>query len=121
MARVRINDRGIADLKRRLGKGMLNVGFAIENVAKDIVPVRTGNLRRSIHTVAFADGEVVGTSGEVPQGYDTDGIGCIVGTNTGYGIYVELGTVKMSPRPYLTPALDIIRPRIVALLKAGMG
>lgn len=54
--------------------------------AKAIVPVRTGTLQRSIHWW--------GGEGEYH-----------VGSNVHYAPYVEYGTSRMAPRPYLTPAL----------------
>ena len=54
--------------------------------AKNIVPVRTGTLQRSIRWW--------GGEGEYH-----------VGSNVHYAPYVEYGTSRMAPRPYLTPAL----------------
>lgn len=99
--------REIEQMMEAFGYGMLNLGFHVEERAKSAVPVRTGNLRRSIHTLAFRDGKVIGASGVDLPDYASEmrgGIGVIVGTNTGYGIFVELGTYRMAARPYLTPA-----------------
>jgi HK97 gp10 family phage protein len=54
--------------------------------AKAIVPVRTGTLQRSI--------QWWGAEGEYH-----------VGSRVHYAPYVEYGTSRMAPRPYLTPAL----------------
>jgi hypothetical protein len=69
--------------------------------------VRTGNLRRSAHTVAYKDGQIIETAGATPADYsgEIEGeFGVIVGTNTGYGLFVELGTVHAAARPALVPA-----------------
>jgi hypothetical protein len=42
-----------------------------------------------------------------------------VGTNCGYGRYVEEGTVKMSARPFLSPAVDRNLQRAGELIRAG--
>jgi len=52
--------------------------------------VRTGRLRSSITWQVFADGE---------------GLYADIGSNVEYAGYVELGTERMAPRPYLRPAL----------------
>jgi HK97 gp10 family phage protein len=67
--------------------------LVIENAAKQRSPVRTGNLRRSIHT-------------EPARAADGKAATARVGTNVEYAPYVEFGTRRMSARPYLRPALD---------------
>jgi len=64
-------------------------------------PVDTGNNRRSIDT------EV----GEVPEGIRAE-----IFTQSGYGGYLELGTVKMAARPYLYPAFNKYRTKLQQLL-----
>ena len=59
------------------------------NVAKELVPVDTGTLERSIHQ-------------EDVQGQ----LAVTVGTDVPYAEHVEFGTSKMPARPYLRPALD---------------
>jgi hypothetical protein len=43
-----------------------------------------------------------------------------VGTNLKYGRYLELGTRKMKPRPYLRPALERNRIVLAAFLSRPM-
>ena len=122
-----------------LGFGMLNLGLFAEAKAKarfqDIggpLPrpasapgagpvVQTGNLRRSIHTVAFAKGKRIGSStGDLPPELSsTAGIGVVVGTNTGYGTFVELGTSRMAARPYLAPGAQEALAQAGALISQG--
>lgn len=65
---------------------------------------RTGNLGRSIQTESVQrKGEFIG----------------IVGTNVKYGFWLELGTRRMAPRPFLRPALDAMRSRIVQEIAAA--
>lgn len=108
MSTVRIvrNEDEIRKMKRALAYGMLNLGYFIETRAKTYAPVLTGNLRRSIHTVAFHEGQTIGQQGPVPDyGQDLQGgTGVIVGTNAGYGIFLELGTYRAPAQPFLTPA-----------------
>lgn len=72
---------------QELGRAMTRSVLAIEGDAKGLVPVDTGNLRRSItHEVSAQAGGVVGR----------------VGTNVPYGRYVEEGT-----RPHWPPVAAV--------------
>lgn len=63
------------------------IGLQAEGYAIEICPVDTGRLRDSItHTV--------------------DGHSAVIGTNVEYASYVELGTSKREPHPYLAPAIQ---------------
>lgn len=67
----------------------------------DYPAVDTGRLRQSItHDVEVNGSETIGR----------------VGTNLEYGLYLEFGTSKMSPRRWLKPSLAINRDKINKLL-----
>lgn len=69
----------------------------VENSAKDNCPVDTGQLRASItHEVSNLQG--------------------VVGTNVEYAPFVEFGTSKQRPQPYLYPALATNREEITELI-----
>ena len=69
------------------------IGFFTEGAAKrnltEQKAVDTGNLRSSVHF-------------QVNRGKKQ----MILGTNVDYSIFVEKGTIKMTKRPYLTPAVE---------------
>jgi HK97 gp10 family phage protein len=65
------------------------VAFDTVAGAQTIVPVDTGNLKSSIG-----------------QDFDDDGMGFEAGPTANYGGYVEYGTSRMAPKPYLIPAFD---------------
>ena len=44
-----------------------------------------------------------------------------VGTNVPYADFLEYGTSKMAPRPFLRPVYDKYRIRIASLLRSGGG
>jgi len=121
------NEQGFRELENALAFGLLNLGLAIEADAKARVPVQTGNLRRSIHTVGFQKGRrfygSTDDNGKAIPSYaqGTRQTMVVVGTNAGYGVYVELGTIHMRARPYLGPALADNRGRAGELVKAGMA
>lgn len=64
----------------------------IEALAKTKVPVRTGNLKNSLHSEVLK--------------WDT----AVVGTHVEYAPYVEFGTRKMSARPFFVPAVEAVVP-----------
>ncbi len=68
--------------------------------------VRTGDLRASID-------HKVGREGDKVVGY--------VGTPFAYGRYLELGTSKMHPHPFLTPSLEKNRADILAIIRQASG
>ena len=84
-------------VQRAIEKGCLS----IEADAKQVCPVRTGNLRASIHT------EIQPLRGEV-------------GTNVQYAPYVEFGTSKQVAQPYLEPAFLKNKDRIINEIQRGL-
>jgi len=102
----------LKEVKEGLAKLDTKTREAGENAMRDIVvlitndaiygsPVLTGNNRRSIKF------EAKGLSGSV---YST----------SGYGGYLETGTVRMPARPYLKPALDKNLPKFPNIMKGYM-
>jgi HK97 gp10 family phage protein len=66
----------------------------IEATAKNKAPVDTGNLKGSI---GHSDLRSVGTSGSMHAE---------IGPTAEYGAFVEFGTSRMAPQPYMGPAAD---------------
>ena len=89
----RKHDRTVEQLQK--------AAFLVERNAKILCPVDTGRLRASITTQV---------DDKIPR--------ALIGTNVHYGIYVELGTYKMSAQPYLVPALVMNRNAIARLFGA---
>ncbi|MFG1963091.1 HK97-gp10 family putative phage morphogenesis protein [Nonomuraea sp. NPDC049028] len=87
-------DKYISDLSRAGAKAealtetvVRKIGLDTVAGAQAIAPVDTGNLKSSI-------------------GADFDGPGFEAGPTANYGGYVEYGTSRMSPQPYMRPAFD---------------
>lgn len=82
----------------------------IQNAAITKAPIRSGDLRRSIHT------EIVNTSATHAEAE--------IGTDLEYAPFVEFGTRYMSAQPYLRPAFDTqtdaAKREIAAALKAQL-
>lgn len=84
------NREAIADaIDRALVAALEEVGLVAEGYAKRACPVDTGRLRNSItHIVDEGTRHV------------------IIGTNVEYAPYVELGTRRQKPQPFLKPAAN---------------
>jgi HK97 gp10 family phage protein len=88
------------DLTKIAASAVPMASNAVRRTALDLVagakvraPVDTGFLKNSIS--ATID----------PSGLDAE-----VGPTANYGVFVELGTSRKAPRPYLGPALEEVRP-----------
>lgn len=66
----------------------------IESTAKQIAPVDTGNLKGSI---GHSDLRTVGRSGS---------LAVEIGPTASYGVFLEMGTSRMAPQPFMGPAAD---------------
>jgi len=101
-------ERYSQNLLGRVGKAVQAGALKIQGDAQRNLPnsdgrgVDTGTLRRSIT-------------------YEMDGEDAAeVGTNVEYASYVEFGTSKMKPIPFLTPAFEANREGVVSVIKQAM-
>jgi HK97 gp10 family phage protein len=85
-----------------IGQELDVVGANIVDVARDLVPVDTGFLQSSIYYRMIDQGTVE------------------VGAEAHYASYVEWGTPRMAPQPYLRPAIDSQLPEIEDRMKAAL-
>jgi HK97 gp10 family phage protein len=69
-----------------VNSAVLSAAQSVRDKAKSLCPVDTGRLRDSIEA-------------------DADGCRAEISANTDYASYVEFGTSKSAPQPYLVPAL----------------
>lgn len=88
-----------AELGPNVTKAVVATAYEVEAGFKERVRVKTGNLRRSIHTIVL------------------DAYHAIVGTDVEYAPYQEYGTRFMEGRPALIPSLELSRPRFYARLR----
>lgn len=75
------------EMESAIAQALTAIGLSAERYAKAECPVDTGRLRNSITNVV-----------------DTVGKAVYIGTNVEYGPYVELGTSRRKPHPFLKPA-----------------
>lgn len=85
-----------ANLHSQAGRLVAQTARNIESLAKQRAPKDTGFLANSILA-----GQVAPFHWEVPVGAD-------------YGIFVEYGTSRMAAQPFLTPAVEQVRPAFEA-------
>jgi HK97 gp10 family phage protein len=90
-----------------VGQELDVVGANIVDVAQELVRVDTGFLQSRIYHQMIGQGIVE------------------VGADTDYASYVEIGTYKMAPQPYLRPAIDSQLPdleqRMMVALRNALG
>lgn len=98
-------DRAPATVRAAARSHVRATAANVETTAKQLAPVKSGTLKRSIHTRS-----------------DLDGLAADVGTDLEYARRVELGfvgtdslgrTYDQAPRAYLGPALDRHSPDFV--------
>lgn len=80
-----------AGLTPQVTKVVVATGLAVEAEAKETAPVKTGNLRRSIHMQPIDPTHVE------------------VGTDVEYAPYQEYGTANMSAHPFIIPSIEHAR------------
>jgi len=99
-------DKFLTKLNRILVRRVMKAGVVVQTSAKSLVPVKTGNLRKSIEVSA----PFVEKGGRA--------ITVTIGTNVEYAPHIEFGTQRgLAARPYLRPALRGNRKKIIKILK----
>lgn len=83
--------QAVAAAKRGALNGLTTIALLVVNDAKLYAPVLTGHHRRSIGYVIKQDG---------------DKLIAIIGHQSDYGLWLEIGTRHMAARPHFRPALD---------------
>jgi len=91
-----------ARMRRNIADQFDSVGKEMVQMARGIVPVRTGFLRDSIfHDVIESD------------------LNLTFGATAPYAPYVEFGTSRMMARPFIRPTLDALQERILDAILTG--
>ena len=96
MAKIKDNTADVLrEADKLISQKLVTAALMVERSAKEFCPVLTGTLKRSITHQPVVPKRTV-----------------YVGTNVEYAPFVELGTGRMSARPYLRPALETNMDRI---------
>lgn len=93
-------------LNSQAGSIINQTALRVEKKAADLAPVDTGYMKQHIQA-------------------DTDGrLGAKVVASADYSVYVEFGTRKSVPQPFMRPALmseqDMLMQKLTNLLKKGL-
>jgi len=98
-------------LSRALNEALEEIAEKISDDAKNFAPVDTGALRKSIRTEKKGKLQVSVVAGG----------GGVINPKTGrevdYAGYVEFGTSRMAPQPYMQPALEKNKDEILQIVK----
>jgi len=104
--------RAMDTFKKKLGGHIKETCEVAVEYSKEQSPWKTGTNRKSI-SADFADAEgKVGTFAETGSAGGNEGMpakghmGFRIYTQSGYGGFLEVGTVKMSARPYISPGFE---------------
>ncbi len=125
MSSARLRITGIEQVKRNfnaLTKGinpaavrvLKQVAKEVKDEAKELVPIDTGALKASIRLIVTA-----ATAGDITRigvragGYE---VNPKTGKLVNYAVYVEFGTSRQTPQPYLIPAASKKASRTMRLL-----
>jgi len=89
-------DQAAAEIQARAAALAAKAALDIEARARELAPVDTGALRNSI------------------QAFEVDRFHWIVTSPVHYSAFQEYGTSRMAAQPYMTPALEAVRPIVEA-------
>lgn len=78
--------------------------IAVANHARANAAVDTGFMQSSIDTA-----------------FDSGGLAAIISPTAMYSVFVEYGTSKMAPQPFMGPALDAVEPSFISAMEAIGG
>jgi hypothetical protein len=114
-----------AEIITNLEKGLSNAGNIVVRQAKinTAPPKPSGKVHPRYKDMGILSSSIgaEGVNGVFRMERTTNEIAVVVGTKLGYGLYLEIGTPKMPPYPWLFPAVEYTKPKIIEAIKAGGG
>lgn len=102
--------RRVREVRREASTVVRRTAYAIVATSQQLVPVDTGTTKSSIHASAPSGGPLAGFSLEAHIGPTTD-----------YAEYLEYGTSRRAPQPFMGPAADRHTPEFVEGLADVVG
>ena len=108
----------IFQVEERLSAALEIAARHIEAKAKEDVPFDTGATKNSINAKPGATaGQLMGISASAIGGT----LSWRIGPTTEYAPFLEFGTRRMAARPYMVPAIESERPKLVRAVKQLMS
>jgi HK97 gp10 family phage protein len=112
MAKASFKIKGVDKLIKRIQ----TLDVSIQQEAKQLVFDAATDIEvEAIRNVAVDTGRLRASIDKQPT---NNGFGAIVSANTNYAVFLEFGTRKQRPQPYMTPAFLRVSTTFVADLKA---
>lgn len=115
-------DRVLEKVRQGLISGVFRGTESVRNEAVRLIldTSKSGHVyrRRDVYHQASAPGEPPASNtgflaANIDTSYDEGGLVGIVTAHAAYAAYLEFGTIKMEPRPFMRPALDNKRDEII--------
>jgi HK97 gp10 family phage protein len=102
-----IGEDGAGELRGEIKDALMKPAMVIRDEARDLAPVRTGNLRDSIYAAKGPE--------------DAPGVIVFVSRKKApYAVFVEKGTSKRGASPFFRPAVAATRPLIANMIAGDM-
>ncbi len=103
--------------KKVVGKTAFETGLIVQGHAITLAPKDLGRLRGSITVQARARGTQVKAPATGSDKIDAPGddLEVFVGTAVDYAPFQEFGTARMAAQPFLRPALDLARGKVLEI------
>lgn len=122
---VKFNPNSLRDrLRQAAFRGVVRGTELVRDEAVSLIlnTPKTGRVRRDGH-VQSAPGEPPASDtgrliNSITTRYDADNLTGVVNVGAKHGLFLEYGTQKMEPRPFLRPALANKRQEVAALVQA---
>lgn len=113
-----------SEIMGNLEKGLSNAGMIVARQAKKnvLAPLPSGKQHPHYKDTNHLAASIASANDGVFRIEKTaDEIAVVVGTKLPYGAHLEFGTSKMPPYPWLFPATESEKPKIIEAIKAGGG
>lgn len=116
-------------IRRAVAQGVVAAAEAVRSEAVSLIldSAKTGRVyhRRSVDHQASAPGEPPASDtgrlvSSIRTNYRNGGLVATISASTAYAAYLEYGTRKMAPRPFMRPALANKREEVEELLASSV-